>query len=140
MEHYAIYSVDCYSDTSDEQIDRMKPKAGEWTLTEGDEQYEYDYLADEIGSRDPLSAERFRNGKHRKWVALLSDDERTALTEEMFIEDEEGEPTLGMITEYGHLPAVAHHFDGMDWNLGGVTHVIDALLYITPTLEQAEVA
>lgn len=125
MEHYAIYSVDLTSDTYPNKPDAMKPTVGEWTLTEDDDGYDYDYLAEEFGD------ERFRDGQHRKWVAVLTTEERTALLESMYAEGE-GEPTMGMLTEYGWLPAVCYRDDPMDWNVGGVTNVIDTCLYITP--------
>jgi hypothetical protein len=57
-----IYSVDVPSDTS---IRRFNPPAQQlrrlWQLTEGDGQYDYDYLEG-----------CWTKGKHRKWCALLT--------------------------------------------------------------------
>jgi len=55
-----IYSVDVPSD--EDVLDHAPPKADElWDQTEGDEQYEYDYLE---GGCD--------EGHHRKWAGLLT--------------------------------------------------------------------
>jgi hypothetical protein len=131
MEHYAILSVDCYADALPSEVNQFEPKVGSWTQTEDDGDYEYGYLADEFGD------DRFREGQHRKWVAVLSDEERAALYAQFLLDDETEDPTLGMLTEYGHLPAVCLRPDPMDWNAGGVTPVIDFCLYITPVEEAA---
>lgn len=120
---YAIYSVALVAGANP---DNMKPESGTWTQTEGDDQYEYDYLADECND------ERLRNGTHRKWVAELTVSEARALAEEMMITLGEGENTMGMLTGYGVIEAEAFNFDPMDWNMGGITDVVDAHLYIEP--------
>lgn len=127
---YVIFTADLYADATDAEADAMRPKSGEWQLTEGDEQYPYDYMADE-GAGD-----RWRDGKHRKWVAELSAEEFEKFLDDEFgltVEEarERGENTLGSITEFGHLPAYALNTDGMDWNIGGVTRVIETRAYVT---------
>lgn len=127
---YVILSADVTADGSVRELEAMRPAVGEWVKTEGDEGYEWDYLADEFGD------ERFRGGMHRKWVAELSFPQFAAFLNEAFgltIEEarEEGEPTGGSLTEFGWLPAYALSCSPMDWNVGGVTDVIEFQAYVT---------
>lgn len=122
--HYVILSVDAMPDTYSGDSCLRMPKSGEWTQTEGDEDYKYDYLGEE-----------YIGGKHRKYVALLSEEEFDAwLSDECYADREDarsqGERTMGMLTEYGHLPAYALNDDPMAWNMGGVTQVIDRQAYV----------
>jgi hypothetical protein len=60
MQFSVIYSLDVPKGVS--VRDYAPPQAGRlWTLTEGDEQFEYGYLEG-----------RWEKGKHRKWVGLLT--------------------------------------------------------------------
>lgn len=122
--HYVILSVDTTADEySDSEALRM-PKVGTWTQTEGDEQYEYDYLAEESGD------ESYRDGKHRKYVATLTTEEFEEWLASESWDREDAEPTMGMLTDLGWLPAYALRDDPMGWNVGGVTYVIDRRAYV----------
>ena len=128
--HYVILSVDAYAETSDGDHCLQAPKHGEWTLTEGDEQYECDWYAEEFG--DPS----YLHGKHRKWTGILSEAEFDAwLQDECYADRQDArdsaERTMGSITEFGHLPAYALNDEPMDWNIGGVTQVINRQAYVT---------
>jgi len=59
--------------------------------TEGDDQYQYDYLADETGNED------YRNGKHRKLCAVLTRKqfERFLSDVDLYPEDAETMGSLG---------------------------------------------
>lgn len=126
MRWYVIYSADFYSTATDNDIGHVKPTTGEWTETEGDEEYQA-----------PTDAEDYANGQHRKWTALLSDDDWEAVCADQIIDLDEDtlEPTMGSLTELGHLPAFAINWDGMDWNVGGITPVIFAQMYVSPLPE-----
>lgn len=122
--HYVILSVDAMPDTDEDDSCLRAPKAGTWTLTEDDDCFEFDYLGEE-----------YEGGRHRKYVAALTEDEFDAwLRDECYSSREEareaGEPTMGMLTEVGWLPAYALHDDPMAWNVGGVTQVIDRQAYV----------
>jgi hypothetical protein len=122
--HYVILSVDAMPDTYEDDLCLQAPKHGTWTQTEGDEQFEFDYLGEE-----------YEGGKHRKWVAELTEEEFDAwLNDECYANRwearEDGERTMGMITDLGWLPAYALNDDPMAWNRGGVTQVIDRQAYV----------
>ncbi len=130
MRAYVIYSFDLTADASSATIEMMRPKVGEWVETEGDDQYEFDYLADECGD------ENYRDGRHRKYVAELTETELAAFVDDVFgysLDEarERSEPTMGSITEFGHLPAYSLNAEPMDWNVGGVTEVIWCNAYVT---------
>ena len=67
MQYSVIYSFDI---THAHSVMPHKPPhcTDLWEKTEGDEQYEFDYLADGGGR----NSEGFRNGKHRKYCAILN--------------------------------------------------------------------
>jgi hypothetical protein len=92
MKFYIIYSFDCKRNIS---VERFKPPfIRKWDLTEGDEQYEYDYLDGD-----------YKNGKHRKYTAELNKEQFKQFVDDccLYMEDVE---TMGSLTiEYGHLPA-----------------------------------
>jgi hypothetical protein len=95
--------------------------AGRFTQTEDDSQYDYGYLAQETRNDKYLPAEDIPDdyegdgyqGRHRKWVGLLTRGEWLIFADRYLIElDDRGFPvdytdTLGAITEYGHLDAVS---------------------------------
>lgn len=122
--HYVILSVDTTPDANHDHAALQPPKVGVWTQTEGDEQYEFDYLGEE-----------YKNGRHRKWVATLSEEEFDAwLSAEAYTgrvhARESGEPTMGMITEFGWLPAYSLTDEQGAWNLGGWDPVILRNAYV----------
>lgn len=174
---YVIYSADILGTT--EEIDGMgpfrvasrsypysTPLVGDWTLTEGDESYDYGYLGDESGDAtfypyskldaeglvdaDDADEHDLQNGvvhglgRHRKWVAELTLEQWQAVASALCIELEDDgytprdyEETLGSITEHGHLDAVC-----VDNTEGWTpTRVIDSSLYVSfGTLETDESA
>lgn len=122
--HYVILSVDTTPDANDDHAALQPPTVGTWEQTEGDEQYEFDYLGEE-----------YENGKHRKWTAALTEEEFDAWLEAECYADREdardqAEPTAGMITEYGWLPAYALNDEPGAWNLGGWDPVISRQAYV----------
>lgn len=146
---YVIYSADILG--TDAEIDSMGPLRtatdrhpyatpfpGEWVQTEGDEQYEYGYLADHGGDPDYRAADEGGEGRHRKWVAELTPADWHATAAALCIDlDANGMPenyedTLGSITEYGHIPAVAvDNTEG--WS---PTRVVDSMLYLSFALSE----
>lgn len=122
--HYVILSVDAMPDTHGDHLCLQPPKVGTWTQTEDDELYEFGYLGEE-----------HKDGKHRKWVAELTEEEFDRWLDDECYGDrfearKSGEHTMGMITELGHLPAYALNDDPMAWNIGGVTQVILRQAYV----------
>lgn len=99
-----IYSVDC---PSDEDVNGLAPPDTElWNQTEGDEQYELDYLE---GS--------WENGHHRKWAAILNREQFDQFVEHCGLTAEDVE-TMGSLGApgfgFGWAPAIS--FDGHDRN------------------------
>lgn len=98
MQFSVIYSVDLPREVSVK--DYVPPQAGWlWTLTERDDQYEYGYLEG-----------RWEQGKHRKWVALLTRQQFDAFVQKvgLYAEDVEtmgslGAPGFG----FGWSPAIS---------------------------------
>lgn len=172
---YIIYSADVLSETS-RFIDEMSPAqhmpagfhsdsepfmqraaiAAKFTLTEGDDQYDYGYLGSEY---NPPRIEYFPygyldkeatveppedyegptgSGQHRKWVGELTWDEWLVFADSYVIDlDSQGIPeryeeTLGSLTvEYGHIPAMSvDNAEGWD-SPGCRGSVIDSGFYIS---------
>jgi len=99
-----IYSVDC---PSDEDVNGFAPPEMDlWEQTEGDEQYELDYLEG-----------CWENGHHRKWVALLNREQFDGFVEHCGL-TAEGVETMGSLGApgfgIGWAPAIS--FDGHDSN------------------------
>lgn len=139
--YYIIYSADVPPE-SREMIEELDPNrierhtaeprmhAGLWTRTEGDEQYDFDYLGEE-----------YEGGAHGKWVAELNHEEFLALARDRCwdLDDDDRpthiEQTMGSITEHGHLDAYAvHDYEGWQSSYWGSNPVIDAQFYVSEGL------
>jgi hypothetical protein len=125
-----------------------EPFPGDWQQTEGDEQYEYGYLGNESGNHEyfpagfadaeglaePQDDEPVGIGRHRKWVGYLNRDQWEWVAERLCIDLDEDtflpvefENTMGAITEWGVLPAIA--IDNTEgWN---PTQVIDSTIFMS---------
>lgn len=102
----------------DARIERERI-AAKFSQAEGNEQYDFGYLAEEHGERQYLPYEpdsdndQGGQGQHRTWVAELSFAEWVTVAGSYCIGlDESGIPerydlTLGSITEYGTIPAIS---------------------------------
>ena len=102
MQFSVIYSVDC---PSDENIDSFAPPNLElWNETEGDEQYELDYLEG-----------CWEGGHHRKWAALLDREQFDEFVDRCGLTAEDVE-TMGSLGApgfgFGWAPAIS--FNGHD--------------------------
>jgi hypothetical protein len=122
--HYVILSIDALSNTRSDDACLRMPTVGEWTETEHDDDSdEWEYLGD-----------NYAHCRHRKYVAALTESELDAWLKSECTDRQEarenGEPTAGMITGEGWLPAYALIDDPMDWNIGGITQVIDRNAYV----------
>jgi len=111
LEFYVIYSFDCMKT---ESVNQYKPPfIKRWNCTEGNDQFDYDYLGGD-----------WENGKHRKYCAQL-DKKRF----EKFIDHcnliMEDINTMGSLTELGLLPAHSFHDGGDSYEV-----IINA--YVTP--------
>lgn len=128
---------------------------GEWVQTEDDSNYEYGYLGDEggdarfypagfadsEGTKEPdEDDDEYGEGRHRKWVGDLTIDEWRRVASQLCIDihpngvPERAEETMGAITEYGHLDAVAV-LNTEGWE---PTEVIDSSLYVSFALVPEE--
>ena len=115
MRFYVIYSFDILRELS---VQSLKPPfIKRWTLTEQDDQYDYDYLGKE-----------YENGKHRKYVAELSKKQFKQFIEEQSLYCDEVE-TMGSLTEFGLLPAISYRSDDDDH------YIINQSAYVTPLPE-----
>jgi hypothetical protein len=116
MQFSVIYSVDC---PEDENIARFAPPDLDlWDQTEGDERYEYGYLED-----------RWENGSHRKWCAILDREQFDEFVEQCGLVAESTE-TMGSLGApgFGFAWAPAISFS---------SHDSDAIqsAYVTPIPE-----
>jgi hypothetical protein len=96
-----IYSADCVEDENIEG--HAPPHIENWDETEGDEQYEYDYL------EGPWT-----KGHHRKWTGILTLEQFEEFLNECEMESEDVE-TMGSIGSPGceyWAPAISFHDDG----------------------------
>lgn len=73
----------------------------------------------------------------RVWSGLVSEDTYQRLAKNWSLDEADSEPNLGILTEYGHLESLHFDFDGMDWNVGGITPIIHATLRVSPPLVPA---
>jgi len=155
---YLIYSADILG--TEKEIEAMgpfrkapdhgpyaKPMPGEWVETEGDDQYQFGYLASEGGDPDffpagyadaegvaePEEGEAVGIGRHRKWVAHLTLADWLTVANTLCIDlddnhlPESYEETMGSLTEVGLIPAIA--IDNTDgWS---PTRVIDSSIYMS---------
>jgi hypothetical protein len=108
-----IYTVDIPRDDS---IVRFKPPfIHKWDMTEGDEQYEYDYLGGV-----------WEKGKHRKWCALLTKAEFVVFIDECQLLSEDCE-TMGSIGApgfgVGWSPAIQFNIEDSYSNVIGSAYV-----------------
>lgn len=69
-----------------------------------------------------------------KMVAELTPEQWQTVVNVWSLEPDDSEPNGGILTGYGHLNSFAFNFDGMDWNMGGLTHVDYASLYVAPLI------
>lgn len=148
---YVIYSADTVAD-SPAFIESMAPAkrhnasefADAFVQTEGDEEYGFGYLADGPGRdefrpyADRENEDDVGNGMHRKWVGELTREQWRAFAEGYCIDlDEDDLPTdfmdtMGSITEYGHIPAVAvDNTEGWGCSYWGYEAVIDSQFYLS---------
>ena len=102
MRFSVIYSADVpegisIKDYAPHQVGRL------WSLTEGDDQFEYGYLEG-----------RWEKGKHRKWVALLTRKQFDAFIDKLGLYAERTE-TMGSLGApgfgYGWSPAISFTSD-----------------------------
>lgn len=129
MKFYVIYAFDCtpgYRYLSD--IDVFEEDG--WKQTEDDDDWEYNYLAEE----NPHNAHIWKDGIHRKYV-------HDSMTKEEFLRfirtvglEYEPVETMGSITDIGWLPALS--FQG---NKGMTVYdyagIISQSAYVTPIPE-----
>lgn len=126
MRFFVIYDFDI---TREQSVERYKPPHARrlWDLTETDECYEFDYLADEGSGED---YERFRNGKHRKYVAELSREEFEEFLHSTGLWADDT-PTMGSLTGFGWMPAIS--FRGENYHYDH--HLVWQSAYVTPLPE-----
>lgn len=85
-----------------------------------------------VGSWEERTAE---SPEERKYVALLPESDYARLRHEWALKNPE--PNGGALTEYGHLSGDLYLFEPMDWNVGGVTPLADASLFLSAPLARA---
>ena len=131
--HYIILSADWLDGSPYGDPVQLGPDADAWTQTEDDEWYDYGYLASGCGSDEYRAIADGGLGRHVKYVAELSGPAFMRWAEANCVElDKSGMPedytdTMGSLTEYGALAAVA-----VDLTEGwSPTRVIDSSAYVS---------
>jgi hypothetical protein len=126
MRFYVIYSFDCTKNSRPEYY--YPPYVEEWNQTEDDDEWEYNYLADE----NPENKDFWANGHHRKFVREMNKTEFLHFIRETGLAYEDVE-TLGSITELGWLPAFSFSGEGMSiYDAEGLIYIG---AYVTPIPE-----
>jgi hypothetical protein len=116
LSFYVIYSFDCMKTESVKQF--QPPFIKRWDCTEGDDQFDYDYLkGDWIG------------GKHRKYCAQLNKKQFEQFIDHCCLTMEDVN-TMGSLTEFGLLPA--HSFNLSDSDHSYECAMVNA--YVTPLI------
>ena len=155
---YVIYSADTVAEYP--FIETMSPEkhlapydaqsiADAFTLTEGDDQYDYGYLAAEhrpprveflpyVDRDDETEYGYSHLGMHRKWVGELTRDQWKIFANAYCIDlDSDDLPTdyaetMGSLTEYGVIPAIAvDNTEGWGCSLYGSSPVIESQMYLS---------
>ena len=118
LEFYVIYSFDIMKT---ESVNGFKPPfIKRWDCTEGDDQFDYDYLEGD-----------WENGKHRKYCAQLNKERFEKFIDHcgLIMEDVN---TMGSLTELGLMPA--HSF-----NDGGDSYEAIINAYVTPLVMNEDI-
>lgn len=130
MKFYIIYSYDFTRNTPEYMLSEAMPDTDLFEQTEDDDEWEYNYLAEE----SPNNAHIWLDGIHRKWVTKEPIDKASFLDFLKFsglcYEDVE---TMGSITEYGWLPALSFRGDSMTYY--DEYGAINISAYVTPIPE-----
>jgi hypothetical protein len=129
MKFYVIYSFDCTKNDNPKYYD--PPYKDDWTQTEGDDEWDYNYLADE----NPHNADMWRDGHHRKYVYPDMDKAQFLhfLKEtSLCFEDVE---TMGSLTDIGWMPAFAFRASDSAMSIYDNKGLVDAGAYVTPIPE-----
>ena len=131
--------------------------ASRFELTEGDSEYDFGYLAEEGAGAAylPAADEPDDNdnpgaylGRHRKWVAELTRAEWVIFADRYIIDldgngyPERYEDTMGSLTEFGHLFAVAVD-NSEGWQDANGPQWVDSQFYVsfaTPEDSEPELA
>jgi len=105
MKFSVIYSVDVPQGIRIKEF--APPSVGRlWTMTEGDQQYEYSHLEG-----------RWEKGRHRKWIALLNRKQFDAFVGKLGLYAEDAQ-TMGSIGapgfDFGWAPAISFTNDHPD--------------------------
>lgn len=130
---YIIHSADFTSEGAMCVRDMEERAAAfpELAQTEGDEQYDFRYLAEETGAGEESV---YWDGFHRKWAGELTWERWLEFADAYLIDlDDDGIPeryneTMGSITEFGHIPAISVD-DTEGWSYCG--EVIDSNIYVS---------
>jgi hypothetical protein len=67
----------------------------------------------------------------RKWAGVIDAETYERFAHAWSLADMEPEPSMGMLTEYGLLADNRYHFDGMDWNAGGLSPIVFVSLSVS---------
>lgn len=86
----------------------------------------------------PTSEENMEAFTDHKYVAEVTEADYNRLAREWELDPEKSEPNLGILTGYGYLDSDLYIFDGMDWNVGGVTPVHSVELRVSEPLADSE--
>ena len=97
FDFFVIYSVDIPANKS--LIPYRPNNIKLWDITEGNDQYEFDYLGG-----------KWSKGKHRKYVARLTMDQFKEFVEDQYLYPEDCE-TMGSLTGFGWLPAISFNYE-----------------------------
>lgn len=126
MKFYVIYSFDA---TQGSSISEYEPSDEGWVQTEDDDEWDYNYLAEE----NPHNAHIWKDGIHRKYVHDSLDKESfLKFIKEMGLYYEDVE-TMGSLTDIGWLPAFSFNGDGMSYY--DQAGIISINAYVTPMPE-----
>ena len=68
------------------------------------------------------------------YTAEVPADDRGRLMRAWIAEDDTPEPSMGALTAYGHLTGDLYQWDGMDWNVSGVTPFAEVSLFVSDPL------
>lgn len=68
----------------------------------------------------------------RKFVGIVTEKVWDRLASDWDMTEDDSEPNMGILTEFGFMPSDSWTHDGMDWNMGGISMIAFVDVRVSP--------